>query len=120
MGKFQFVIINSTNSTKKNLDVKIIELIKRRRRQILVHSAIYYRFGTSLIEDFTFDKWARELRDLQNKFPNESKESEFYEEFKDWDATTGYNLPVYPFLDKADQLIKYSEKLREENAEIGD
>ncbi|WP_375790254.1 DNA ligase LigA-related protein [Paenibacillus agricola] len=36
------------------------DLIARRRRQIFVHSAIYYRLGTSVIDDATFDRWGRE------------------------------------------------------------
>ena len=69
------------------------QLIRRRRRQILVHSCIYYRLGTSIITDKQFDEWARELVDLQNSYPQISKSLEFYEDFKNWDATTGFNLP---------------------------
>ena len=87
MAKFQFITIEKPIKEIKDnkLNDKILELIKRRRRQIIVNSVIYYRFGTSLIEDKTFDRWAYELRDLQKQYPKESQNVELYEYFKDWD-----------------------------------
>lgn len=75
----------------------------------MVHSAIYYRLGTSLIEDAQFDKWAYELVDLQKKYPKESEKADLYEDFKDWDGTTGYNLDFNKFLGLADYLINICE-----------
>ena len=95
------------NVNQTNDDIK--QLIKRRRRQIMVHSAIYYRLGTSVITDAQFDKWARELVKLQNDYPNESKQVELYEDFKDWDASSGFNLNFYPFLRLAQYLVKLCE-----------
>lgn len=91
------------------IDKSIIALITRRRRQLMVHSAIYYRLGTSLIEDSVFDKWAYELVDLQRKYPNESRQADLYDDFKDWDGTTGYNLNYTRFLGLADYLINVCE-----------
>lgn len=91
---------------KPILNETICELIKRRRRQIMVHSFIYYRIGTSLISDKTFDNWAYELKDLQLKYPNESKNTELYNEFKDWDGTTGYYLDTYIFEHIAQRLLR--------------
>ena len=47
-------------------DIKI--LIKRRRLQLIVHSCIYYRLNDNLISDATYDKWARELAKLHQKY----------------------------------------------------
>ena len=47
-------------------DIKI--LIKRRRLQLIVHSCIYYRLNDNLISDATYDKWARELARLHQKY----------------------------------------------------
>lgn len=112
MAKFQFITIEKPIKEIKDnkLNDKILELIKRRRRQIIVNSVIYYRFGTSLIEDKTFDMWAYELRDLQKQYPKESQNVELYEYFKDWDGTTGYDLPLYLFVNKAKQLIEFKNK----------
>ena len=91
------------------INQSVVDLINRRRRQIMVHSVIYYRLGTSIIEDSLFDKWAYELVDLQNKYPNESAKADLYKEFKDWDGTTGFNLDYTGFLDKAEYLLKIYE-----------
>jgi len=92
---------------------KIKELIRRRRRQILVHSCIYYRCGTSIVEDSTFDEWAYELVELQKNNPEISKSTLLYDEFKDFDGSTGFDLPTgEPWVvDKAYRLIK-EEKIR--------
>lgn len=63
---------------------EIKELIKRRRFQILVHSFIYYRLDNNIISNETFNLWALELIELQNKYPEISKEVELYEEFRNF------------------------------------
>lgn len=73
-------------------ETEIRQLIRRRRLQIIVHSIIYYRLGSSIIPDYQFDEWGRELVNLQKRYPIISKNLEYYEDFKDWDATTGYHL----------------------------
>jgi hypothetical protein len=50
--------------------------------------------GTSIWSDKEFDTNARELRDLQNKYPDIAAEGEWAKEFEDWDATTGFHLPL--------------------------
>ena len=92
---------------------EIKELILRRRRQILVNSCIYYRFGKAVITDRQFDKWAYELADLQRKYPDLAIAcGELNEEFRDWDGTTGYNLPLWgSWVErKARQVLDYAEK----------
>lgn len=98
---------------KKQLDPVIMEKIKRRRRQIMVHSLIYYRMSTNLIDDKIFDKWAYELVDLQKNYPEESKEVELYDDFKDWDGSTGFNLNYFPFWHIAERLLNYRRTVDE-------
>lgn len=69
--------------------LKIAELIQQRRFQLLIHSCIYYELNNNLITDKQWDIWARELRDLQNQYPEISSRVVLYEDFKDWDASTG-------------------------------
>lgn len=86
----------------------IIEKIKRRRLQILVHSCIYYEFDTNIIPDTLYDKFSKELAELQKNYPAYSKEvTDWYEEFKDWDGSTGMHLPHRnPWvMDKAQYLL---------------
>lgn len=67
----------------------IQERIRQRRRQMLVHSYIYYELDQSIVSDTDWSKWAKELEQLQRDYPKESSEVEYYEEFKDWDGSTG-------------------------------
>lgn len=87
--------------------LKIAETIQQRRYQLLIHSCIYYELNDNLISDKKWDEWARELRDLQNKYPDISKRVVLYEEFKDWDASTGAFLPIKQewVINRAKQLL---------------
>lgn len=94
-------------------DEEIIELILRRRRQIIINSCMYYRFGKAIITDKQFDKWAYELADLQNIYPELAKKCvEFNDDFEDWDGTTGYHLQMYGewVTGRTEQIIEYAEK----------
>jgi hypothetical protein len=75
-------------------ELEIAELIQQRRLQLLVHSCIYYNMDRNLILDLTWDKWAKELVELQRKYPHISCEVDWYDAFKDWDASTGAFLPL--------------------------
>ena len=74
---------------------KIQELIHRRRRQVLVHSTIYYSVGQNLVSDGQYDEWARELGELQRKYPDLAESVEFQRDaFRNFEGTTGYQLPL--------------------------
>lgn len=76
-------------------DEQISELILRRRRQVLVHSILYYRLGESIISDHIFDSWARELAKLQQDNPKLSENIPYMREaFWDYTGETGYYLPL--------------------------
>lgn len=85
----------------------IAELIVRRRRQVLVHSIIYYKMDQNLISDSTWSKWALELEELQKKYPDIAKDLPYAEAFENFDHSTGSNLPLDdPWAnDRARQLI---------------
>jgi hypothetical protein len=71
------------------------ERITRLRRLMIVHSAMYYRFMTSLVTDRQYDLWAYELRDLQYANPELAASCLWSSEFSGWDGTTGCHLPDY-------------------------
>lgn len=89
---------------------EIKEKINRRRRQLLVHSYIYYELNQNIIDDMTWSKWAMELKDLQEKYPEESSEVPYADEFKGWDGSTGAYL-IYD--SSIRHLGKYLLKLKE-------
>lgn len=67
----------------------IKEKIRQRRRQMLVHSYIYYELDDNIVSDAQWAKWAKELEQLQKNYPKESAEVEEYEQFKYWDGSSG-------------------------------
>lgn len=79
---------------KRMTSEDVAELITRRRRQVLVHSVIYYRWNDSVIDDHTFDRWSKELADLQTQYPDIAKECEWHEAFAYFDGSSGYDLPL--------------------------
>lgn len=92
--------------------VKIAERIQQRRYQLLIHSCIYYELNNNLITDKQWDIWARELRDLQNKYPDISSRVVLYEDFKDWDASTGAFLKSI----KAEWVVRRAKQLLTSNS----
>lgn len=93
----------------KQLDEKALELIKRRRLQLLVHSCIYYRLNDNIITDHTFDMWSVELVNLQKQYPEEAAKVCYADAFKDWDGSTGAFLPLTDpwVVNKAEQLLRW-------------
>jgi NAD-dependent DNA ligase (contains BRCT domain type II) len=79
-------------TSNKIVDNKIAQKIRQRRRQIVVHSIIYYRFGQNIIPDYQFDKWCNELIQLQHEYPKISKRIELYDDFKDLSHASGFDL----------------------------
>lgn len=93
--------------------------IRRMRRQILVHSIIYYRFNDNLIDDFEYDKIARELVKLQAKNPEISeKVPDFIDDFRDFGKDgcySGYNLKGTTDVNMiriAKRTLDYAHKLK--------
>lgn len=82
----------SKNVCDMNIDIckKILLL----RYLILIHSCAYYELDNSMISDFQFDKLAKDLVDLQRRYPNESKHIPFYKDFATFDGITGFYLPI--------------------------
>lgn len=89
-------------------DLKIADLILRRRLQMLVHSRLYYEEDYNIISDKRWDEWARELVKLQHDYPDISEKVEWHEAFADWDASSGAFLPLKDpwVVNKCKQLIK--------------
>lgn len=92
---------------------QIKEKINQRRRQMLVHSCIYYRFDTNIVSDFDYDRWVNELMELQRKYPEIAQQCAYQEDFKNLDETTsGFNLGHSrpEIVRKAQYLLKLQNK----------
>ena len=92
--------------------LKIASKIKQRRLQMLIHSYLYYELNTNIVSDATWMKWAQELAELQNKYPEISEVVEYSSDFKDWDGSTGAFLPLQNnwVISKANTLLAMSGK----------
>lgn len=66
------------------------ETIRRYRRVLIVHSLLYYELDESIIPDWQFDQWCKELAELQNAHPEYSDDFDHY--FANFDGSTGYHL----------------------------
>lgn len=84
-----------------NYTSEIAAKIQQRRLQILVHSFLYYNRDITLIDDRQWDKWAKELVQLQKDNPELSDKVIYAEAFKDFDGTSGFDLPY-----KDDRIVK--------------
>lgn len=81
------------NKEKEHIKSEIL----RRRKQIMVHSCLYYRMSTNIISDFVYDQIGRRLANLQLEYPELSKEVDYYYEYfcmYTSECTSGYNLPI--------------------------
>lgn len=90
----------------------IKEIINRYRRNILIHSCIYYRLNTSVVEDHEFDRWCNRLVELQKEYPEFAAECDWHEAFKDFKGETGFDLPLgKPWVqEQAQYVLKLAEE----------
>lgn len=89
----------------------VISLINRRRRQILVHSCLYYRLDENIIGDYTYDKWAKELANLHKNNLHLLDKCIYNQYFGDFGLDgncSGYALPHHlpEIVNKALQLLE--------------
>lgn len=87
-------------------ELKIAEKIQQRRLQMLVHSYIYYDLNDNIISDNDWSKWAEELQQLQNKYPNIADAVPYGDGFENWDASTGAFLPY-----RCEKIVNIAHKL---------
>lgn len=73
---------------------EIYAKIKQRRWQMLIHSCLYYNMNENIVSDATWSRWAIELRDLQDQYPDISRDVEFAEYFQGWTGSSGFDLPI--------------------------
>lgn len=67
-----------------------IEYIQRR---IIIASIQYYELNKTVIEDYQYDGISHQLVELINESPKEFKKTKYYYCFKEFDGSTGFDLP---------------------------
>lgn len=91
--------------------LQIAEKIQRRRLQLLVHSYIYYELDQNIVSDTVWSRWATELAELQERYPNMSKKIPYAQEFAGWDGSTGAFLKFdEPTIERAERLLAIENK----------
>ena len=86
-------------------DLKIAQKIQQRRLQVLTHSYLYYERDVNIVSDACWSKWAKELAELQETYPDIAKRVVYSDEFKDFDGSSG------AFFTYDDSLINRAELL---------
>jgi hypothetical protein len=89
------------------------ERIHHLRRIVLSHSVLYYSIGDSVVSDYQFDTWARELAKLQIENPKASERVYYHREaFMGFTGETGYDLPLTDegAIRAAERMLKGKEK----------
>lgn len=76
----------------KNPYFNEVEKIEMIQRWILLHSYLYYELDNSITSDANYNANAQQLIYLKNKYPEEFKETRYYQYFKDFDSGTGFDL----------------------------
>ena len=62
------------------------------QRWLIIHSILYYEMDTSIVTDKQFDANARQLVQMQKEHPEETKQSDYFYVFYDFDGSTGFDL----------------------------
>lgn len=84
----------------------IKEYIHRKRRQMIIHSIIYYRMDENVITDDTWQCWANELAAVQKHYPYHCNIGFHDELFKGWDGSTGMHLDLQEYYGVALEVIR--------------
>lgn len=91
----------------------IAERIQQLRLQTVIHSAIYYVLNDNIISDNEWSERAKELVKLQEQYPDVASQVVYADEFKDFDGSTGFNLPKDDrVMAKAQYLLMIRSKRR--------
>lgn len=80
--------------------------IQQRRYQLLVHAYRYYELDDPIIADATWDRWCKELHELQQSHPAISCKVRYSKEFANFDPSTGFDLPY-----NKPEIIRIVERL---------
>lgn len=63
------------------------------QRRIIVAAIQYYEYDQSILKDNEYDGLSHQLVDLIKQSPKEFKKTRYYYCFKEFDGSTGFDLP---------------------------
>lgn len=85
------------------------------QRRIIVYSIMYYEFDESCIPDYVYDALSRQLVRLQSSVDAaEFKKSDYYYAMRDFDGSTGYDIPSRLTEKDREHLTKVAERVRDQ------
>jgi len=88
-----------------------LAIVNRLRRNIIVHSVIYYVFNRNLISDSDYDKMCQKLARIHKKYPKLCSQAVFPKAFKNYDPSTGMNFINHKWGNRAaERLLKSHNK----------
>lgn len=73
------------------MDIK--DFITKRRKQLLVHSLLYYALDVTLVTDDQWTSWAKELATIQKQNPEIAGQCVYAAAFEGFEGASGFNLP---------------------------
>ena len=76
--------------------------LERKQRQLIIHSFIYYTLNDNIWSDSQWDSAANDMFAVLGS--RIAKQSKFYDVFKNFDPSTGYNLVSYQYTEEVDSL----------------
>lgn len=89
-----------------------LDLLIKRERQFLVHSFLYYKLDSNLIEDGLFDHIAIQMGELIEKYPVEAVVTPYFDLCRPSGKTgSGFYIVKYPpeIINRALHLFYYHE-----------
>lgn len=100
----------------EDIDKQAIKrMIEQKRRQILIHSYLYYEMDETIWTDARWYEVADELVILSKAFPEVAEKCVFADDFKDFERSTGFDLFKNPKTRKyAEQQAKYLLRIHEQ------
>ena len=81
--------------------------LNRLRRNVIIHSVIYYRFNRNIIENSDYDQLCNRLAKMQEEHPELCEMAVFSEDFRDYDRCTGMQFIDHEWgVRAAERLLK--------------
>jgi hypothetical protein len=95
------------------------EEINMLRRSVLIHSCLYYKMDSPILDDKQYDAMARKLDAMHKCYPEIAETCVYQEAFKDFSPATGFDLPLDDewvvdkafYLYRATKMIQIQEKI---------